>query len=305
MGLSNEERYGKIVWTVKQLKTLLNNLSAGYPAENLKAYTDKLWPALFNAESNSGYWVFGGGFDQTYFNGGFLYEIFDNHTFKLRYPSPVDDTETDESKMQDLISSNIQASGILAGNESIIVQIYENIENFYYAVNRYNDMFSENFKDLKSLISNMKGELFDIMSCNSIYLRAYLQSSILKKVICPYMDDPIKKFLVDDWLYHDLKLTKELKTEVLWDMWKDLQFKRASEITLEQRFLYLITCMDSRLGSKSYKRKEIFDILKEFVDPEKLNQALDKCEESYKLSKQKEDDRAKNPHNFCYLTKTF
>lgn len=305
MGLSNEERYGKIVWTVKRLKTLLNNLSAGYPVEDLKAYRDKLWPALLNTESNSGYWVFGGGFDQTSFSGGFLYEIFDNHARKLKYPSPIDDTETDERKIQNLISRNIEVSGVLGDDEGIVVEIYQNVENFYYAVNRYQDEFSENFKELKTLISNMKGELFEIMSCNPVYFRGYLLSKILQKVICPYTDDAVKKVIVDNWLYHDLKLTKELKTEVLWDMWKDLQFKKASEITLEQRFLCLITCMDRRLGSKSYMRKTIFDTLKEFVDPEKLNKALDKCEESHKLSKQIIEERFNRSSNHCHLTNTF
>jgi hypothetical protein len=304
MGLSNQERYGKILWTVKKLKGLINMLGSGYSYRNLKTYEDKLWPALLNKEGNSGYWVFGGGFDQTSFKGGFLQEIFDEHVLELKDPSPTED-EPSVVSMTDMISRNIQASGVLPHEESLIVQIYEWIENFYYAVNRYQDEFSESFKDLTSLISNIKGELFDIMSCNPIYLRAYLQSNILKKVICPYTDDPVKKFLVDKWLYHDLKLTPELKTEVLWDMWKDLQFKRQSEISLEDRFLTIITCMDRRMGSKSYMRKEIFERLKEFVDSEKLDSTLDKCEESHKMTKQKEEDRAKNSHDWCSLTHSY
>lgn len=304
MGLSNEERYGKIVWSVKKLKDLINSLPSGYIHRHLKTYEDKLWPALLNADSNSGYWIFGGGFEQTSFSGGFLFEIFDKHTLELKNPSSVDESENDDA-IYDVISRNIQASGVLPHEESLIVQIYEWIENFYYAVNRYQDEFSDNFKDIKCLISNMKGELFGIMSCNRIYLRAYLQSNILKKVICPYTDDPVRKLLVDKWLYHDLKLTPELKTEVLWDMWKNLQFKKQSEIHLEDRFLTIITCMDRRLGSKSYMRKEIFERLREFVDSEKLNAALDKCEESDKVSKQKEADRVKNDIGWCSLTHTY
>ena len=304
MGLSNEERYGKLIWSIKKIKSLINMLGNGYTYQELKTYEDKLWPAMFNSESNSGYWVFGGGFDQTYFKGGFLFEIFQEHTHELKHPTPTED-EPEDVSMTDIINRNIQASGVLPHEESVIVQIYEWIENFYYAVNRYQDEFSDNYKDVKSLVSNIKGELFDIMSCNSIYLRAYLQSNILKKVICPYTDDPVKKFLVDKWLYHDLKLTPELKTQVLWEMWKDLQFKKKSEISLEDRFLTIITCMDRRLGSKSYMRKDIVERLKEFVDPEKLNSALDKCEESHKIAKQKEEDRAKNSHDWCSLTKTY
>ncbi len=304
MGLSNEERYGKIIWTVKKLKELINMLGSGYTYRELKTYEDKLWPALLNKEGNSGYWVFGGGFDQTSFKGGFLQEIFNNHTHELKHPTPTEDEPADVS-MTDLISRNIQASGVLPHEESLIVQIYEWIENFYYSVNRYQDEFSESFKDLTSLISNIKGELFGIMSCNPIYLRAYLQSNILKKVICPYTDDPVKKFIVDKWLYHELKLTPELNTQALWNMWKDLQFKKQSEISLEDRFLTIITCMDRRLGSKSYMRKEIVDRLKEFVDPEKLNAALDKCEESHKMANQVNDDRVKNSHDYCHLTNTY
>lgn len=302
MGLSNQERYGKIVWSIKNIKNLLNSLESGYPANDLKKYKDKLWPALLNSEGNSGYWVFGGGFDQTSFEGGFLYEILSSHTHNL---DRLNDKESsDDNELYEIINRNIQVSGVLPRTESLIVQIYEWIENFYYAVNRYKDDFSDKFKDIKSLISNMKGELFEIMSCDPIYLRAYLLSKILKKVICPYSDDPVRKFIVDNWLYHDLKLTSELKTEVLWNIWKDIQFKNPSEIHIGDRFLYIITCMHDRLGSKSHMKDKIYETLREFVDSDELKKALDKCEESYKMKKQNEAEQIKQS-DWCALTNTY
>ena len=307
MGLSNQERYGKILWTVKKLEELLGNLKDGYTFRKLKSYQTKLWPALLNNEKCNHFWLTGDGFSQHKFDGGFLYEAFEEQVDNMKLFNIDEPTsEKDDARsFREFLVNRIQITSLVSGNESIVIECYQYIQNFYYAVNRYDDEMSNGFDDLKSLISNIKGELFNIISAHPVYFRAYLLSQIYDKIICFYTDDEIKKFIMDNTLYHDLSLRGDLSTDFLFNTWKKIQFTPRNEISVEDRLLIIIECIGRRFGSSSFKIPRIQEQLKDLVDPEKLKNALDKCLNDYKLYKEGESERTRKQYNYCNLTKNY
>ena len=308
MGLSDQERYGKILWTVKKLEELLSGLKDNYTFKKLKTYQTKLWPAMLNNERCNHFWITGDGFSQNKFDGGFLYEAFQEQVdnMKLFNIDDVASLEADEEpSFRDLLVDRVQITSLVSGDENIIIECYQYIQNFYYAVNRYDDEMSKQFEDLKSLISNIKGELFSIISAHPIYFRAYLLSQIYNKIICFYTEDEIKKFIVDTTLYHNLSLREDLSSDFLFNTWKKLQFKPRDEISVEDRLLILIECIGRRLGSYSNQITRIQEQLKDLVDPEKLKNALDKCVSDYKLYKEAESERCRSTYQYCHLTDNY
>jgi len=298
MGLSNQERYGKILWTVKKLENLLSGLKDNYTFKKLRSYQTKLWPALLNNERCNHFWLVEDGFSQNKFDGGFLYEAFQEQVDNMKL--------FDEKRsFRNLLVDRVQITSLVTGDESIIIECYQYIQNFYYAANRYDDEMSKGLDDLKSLISNIKGELFSIISVHPIYFRAYLLSQIYNKIICLYKEDEIKKFIVDNTLYYNLSLREDLSSDFLFNTWKKLQFKLQDEISVEDRLLILIECIGRRLGSYSNQITRIQEQLKDLVDSEKLKNALDKCVSDYKLYEEAESERCRSNYQYCHLTNNY
>lgn len=301
MGLSNEERYSKILWTVKNIEDKLAELKKDYGNDKLKSFSGKLWPALLNNDSNGGFWLFGGGFSKTEFEGGFLCEALSVHK-----PAEKDPFFSSE---KNYIESNLHLPSIIGdynSTESTLVEIYQWIENFYYAANRYKDEFSEVMPELKNLIANLKGELFNIISRDSIYLRGYLLYQILSKCIEIYDEEcPLTKLINENYLFHNFKLQDEIyhKTENLLNTWREIQFKYTRDIPLDERIYIVLALMGRKIGGL-YEQNKIRKQIISFVDETKLNEVFDYCqaqkELEQQLSKESLDRHIEN--KFCQLT---
>jgi hypothetical protein len=301
MGLSNEERYSKILWTVKNIEDKLAELKKDYSNDKLKSFSGKLWPALLNNDSNGGFWLFGGGFSKTEFEGGFLCEALSVHK-----PAEKDPFFSSE---KNYIESNLHLPSIIGdynSTESTLVEIYQWIENFYYAANRYKDEFSEAMPELKNLIANLKGELFNTISRDPIYLRGYLLYQIFSKCIEIYDKEcPLTKLIDENYLFHNFKLQDKVyhKTENLLNTWREIQFKYTRDIPLDERIYIVLALMGRKIGD-DYRQKEIKKQILPFVDEVKLNEVFDYCKTQKELEKQlsKESLDRHIERKFCQLT---
>lgn len=307
MGLSNQERYSKILWTVKNIEDLLNNLRPEYGNEKLKSFCGKLWPALLNKESNSCFWVIGGGFDAASFgDGGFLFEALDVHRQELKKEEDIFKCGENHIENNLILRSMI---GDWQGTEATVVEIYQWIENFYYAVNRYQDDFSDSAINIKNIVANLKGEIFSIISRNNKYFRGYLLCQIFNKVIDVYDDScPLTRMINTEHLFHDFKLQEEpfQKTEDLFEAWQEIQFVYTREMTISKRILLFLCCLGRRAGEPC-KQSRIKKYLIGVVEEGNLQEVLDWCGEQYKMYKQIEQERLDQhrEHSFCSLTSKY
>ena len=304
MGLSNQERYSKILWTVKNIEDLLANLRPEYGNRKLKSFSGKLWPALLNEESNSCFWLTGGGFDSTSFeDGGFLFEALDVHRQELKNQNDI------LQYGKNYIENNLNLRSMIGdwqGTESTVVEIYQWIENFYYAVNRYKDEFSDGAINIKNIVANLKGEIFSIISRDNKYFRGYLLYQIFNKVIDAYDDDcPLTKMINAEYLFHNFKLQDEpfQKTEDLLEAWQEIQHVSNHEMTISKRILLFLCCLGRKVA-EPYKQSKIKKHLAGVVEEEKLQEVLDWCSEQYKLSKQMARE-TNTERAFCLLTSKY
>lgn len=292
MGLSNEERYSKILWSVKNIEDQLKEVK---DHENISAFSGKLWSALLNKESNSGFWITGGGFDSERFSGGeFLCEALSVHIERMNNKKDEFRKRLEE---KDPLVESIRPQNIIGDKNAPLVLIYQWIENFYYSVNRYDDELSESLPELKSHIANLKGELFSVFSDDDVFVKAYLLNQILAKCIDQYdIDCPLTIMLEEHYLYRGFKLRRNHYLEDLALTWKAIQFEK--EIPLEKRALITLCVLGGWVGDEHSSRK-VAKSLSGHVNPDRLAEVLDWCKE------QNEKNKADNeylPYDFCALT---
>jgi CRISPR/Cas system CSM-associated protein Csm2 small subunit len=305
MGLSTSERYSKVLWTVQAIEDKLRHLSLEYGNTELKSFSGKLWPALLNNCVNKSFWITDGGFYQSSFSGGgFLCEA-----LGANKPSKPDLWQTSANNY---IDNNLQLSRILGDSretKSVVVEIYQLIENFYYAVNRYEDEFSNGMPELENVIANLKGELFNIISRDQEYLRGYLLFQLFDKSIDKYNADcPLSQAINRHCLFHNFGLQKEPfhKVEDLLEAWTEIQFKYTREIPLSKRILLTLALMGRRIG-ELYQQKNIQILIKDHVGETQLKEVFDYCSEQLVIYKeeQKASYQRFREHQFCQLTSEY
>ena len=292
MGLSNGERYSKILWSVKNIEDQLKEVE---DRKNISAFSGKLWSALLNKESNSGFWIMGGGFDSERFNEGtFLCEALSVHIERMNNKNDEFRKRLEE---KDPLVESIRIQNIIGDKNAPLVLIYQWIENFYYAVNRYDDEFSESLPELKSRIANLKGELFSVFSDDEVFAKAYLLNQILDKCVDKYdIDCPLAIMLEEHYLYHGFKLSRNHSLEDLALTWKAIQFEK--EIPLEKRALITLCVLGGRVG-EAHNRRKVEKSLDGHVNPNRLAEVLDWCKEQNEKNKA---DNEYRPYDFCALT---
>lgn len=298
MGLSNKERYSKIVWSIKNIEELLGHIK-GYRTNNITQYKGKLWPAFLNGEANAGYWIFGGGFDCEFFKEeSLLCEALSVH-------KPEENLFPRDS--ENYIQENLNLSRILGGRSSrfgAVVEIYRWIENFYYAVNRYDDEFSNSILELKSVISNLRGDIFVEISENADYFRGFLLFNILQKCIDQYNDDcPLTKMIVRHHFFHHFRLREDYKAEDLFETWKEIQFSHTKDIPLQKRIFLTLCCFGRKIGEE-YSAKMVKESIGEFVNETLLDEVLTYCAKQEKEFVEKAKGFG-DQFNFCYLTSDY
>lgn len=294
MGLSNEERYEKIVWSVKKLEDLIEGLRDEYGYEKLKSFSGKLWPALLNKSGDSGFWLFGGGFTTPCFEKVDLVSIaLKTHVEDLKEVDTLFEME------ENYISNNLNIIQIMnGGNLANVVEIWQWTENFFYAVNRYDDEMSKSLVDIKTVVSQLKGELFNVITTEPYLLDGYLLYHILETCINPYSDEILTKMIDDMGFYHNFRLSEELDSKLLMDVWKDIQHKTLNDLSEQNRILIVLRCLGRRIVKDIPKIKEY---LKDHVDENLLEQTLEQCQSDQNAY----DECRKNYRREKYCTLTW
>ena len=278
MGLSNEERYKKIVWSIHNIEQELKYLKDTYDSSDIKKYSGKLWPAFLNQSGNSAFWITGGTLDSDCLEGcDLISTAFEAHMVKLLDEKNKQKGEFVWESKDDYLEKSIHIESLISGDGIArnMVIIWKWIEAFLYATNRYHDEMSKSLTPIKDIISNMQGDLFTIFSRDEKYFKAYLMNRILEKCLNIYDDeDIVTKAIRNGNFHHHFHVDDYTNGASLMNMWTEIQFMPAREIDNNTKILYVVRCMGRRIADS---KKRIFDVFKDHVDQTAFDNMFEEC----------------------------
>jgi len=312
MGLSNNERFEKIAYSITNIVSQTRNLKDDYTYSRLKNLVEELWPAFLGKSSNSLFWITGGGFDVSHFSENSLLCL----AFKENQPREDEDSiygqDEDGVKYNDSIESRKTVGKMLKLETLIndrelasVVEIHQWAENLSYALCRYDDSFSKNLWPLNKIVRKIQGELFDIIRGDSNFYRAWLLTNIVKKCVNLWDDDVVSKWIRHQNVQHNLRLmnSREHKLEDLQAVYFDLQPHYVRDVPIEKRMFILLA-----LCGRRYHYDHEFKQLKKWVEQhneksdEKIN--LDKLQEIFYWCQEQKKiyDEEEKYETYCELS---
>lgn len=189
MGLSDNERYRKILYTAKHLYMLKETwkqeleYNKDYLDPNCKKLLnaiEDLWNVIFNNDSNSVHWIIGSSSvnkitedeQTTPWEVAIVNSLENIHKDDIF--SFSDESYNDEHfpSMEQIISAS--------NNKNLrhVYKIYQYAESFSYALRRYNDDFRKSFSSLDKLLNEIYGICFCIFDAKEDFAKAYLINEI-------------------------------------------------------------------------------------------------------------------------------
>lgn len=255
MGLSDSERFEKIVYSISGIKQNSRKLSPKY--SELKSLCDNLWFNLLKGESNDSLWLTGGQFDQYFFDKTSLLAI----AFGENAIEAIQDEQEEDSENVRL-SNFISLSYIINDCElGSIINIHQWVDNLTYALCRHQDEFLKTFSDLNKNVRDIQGELFEIISKNSSFYKTWLIKNIINKCLDLWSDDVVTTWFKSQYIYHLLRLRGDHDLKELQDTYFYLQNKTRKDIKIETRLLILLV-----LCGRKYHFEYKFENLLELVE---------------------------------------
>lgn len=311
MGLSNNERFEKIAYSITNILAQAENLKDDYLYSKIKILIDDLWPNFLGKSVNRAFWITGGGFDSQSFSEGSLLCL----AFKEQMPQKEDslDNEDEEGEYNDsfkamkVVDSMLKIT-TLANNQELaaIIEIHKWIENLTYALCRYDDDFSKNLWPLNKIVRKIQGELFDIIRGNSDFYRAWLLANIVDKCVNVYdKNDFVAKWVRKQNIHHDLRLmgNQEHKLEELQEVYFDLQPKNTEEIGVKKR-LFILLALCGRRYEYDHQFKELKEMAETYNQNSNPKISLDKLQEIFCWCKEQKKQYSDNRtyETYCELS---
>ena len=301
MGLSNEERFERVIWSVKRLNDLLPTLERykGYSqnAKNIPVLIRDLWATLLSNQGDGMFWIMGSSMTNPHLDVKNLFHAamiahgetiaYEVNTLVRKKEDKEDleahakqdpkfsmkeheEYESDTKYGKDCLPNIIQIihDGDDGAFNSAILKIYAELENCMYAINRYDDEFAKEFTPMRKLIANLNGECFAYMSIEKVFFEAYLLDAILKKLLSKEWDS--KKNLIFNifktfYCHHHCKVKNrdDFQIAELMVIWKKIQ--NAEKISDNDRIcIWLEIAGHNFAEAEGYNRNELMKILTKF-----------------------------------------
>lgn len=312
MGLSNQERFAKIAYSISGIKNQSTKLKNDYRYARLRNLCDQLWVSFLGARKNCGFWIFGGGFDCSYFEGDSLLGLaMKEHVVRDEEMPPIkegkDVSYKDSLECMETIDNMLRITTLSDDSEiSAIIEINQWIENSVYALNRYEDEFSKELREFNKVICDIQGELFEIFSSNSDFYKVWLLKNIINKCVNIYSrEDFVAKWVRAQNMHHDFRMSSKHDLAELQEVWFNLQPKKSLDISAETRLLILMA-IAGRSYHYDHKFKELSKMIEAHNEISDDKISIKKAKEVFewcKEQKKKGDESFSNNYkNFCFLS---
>lgn len=314
MGLSNRERTGKILYSVKeivskadQIKKAKREFSMDERLQKILVLCDHLWPSLLGAEQNAIHWLFGSASSNPV-------DQENEDLWSIAVCSLIPRAEEGVIKSEDdflpkmgfnPLDSMLSIPCLLKGLENwdvaFVCEIYGLIENIIYALRRYNDNFLKEKQLFSDLVANIQGTCFSILYDNIDFSRCYIAHEIYKILYTDHYrleKSETYKDVVDEWMHfenmhHDITRAVGRSGEnIKWLAEQHLLLLGSEGSDLKKNRVLVAIRMAGRRYHYDHKIKKMFEILakdKDLSDKNFLDE-VKKETEVCKKAKIKDDE---------------
>lgn len=292
MGLSNEERYEKILFSISHIDDLMTDMN-GYTTKKLKSLANQLWYAFLKKESNGLMWIMGSDLASNHLHSGLLSAAFEQHIPNQQETLEEMDAELrKKDKFYDsykVLSSFFDMDRLLEREKRAVLMTYHATQAIAYALCRYRDKFLKSYKDLNFLLRKMQGECFKIMKADREYAYAWMLHHLCDMIYTSDEKDIVNQWWTKHCISHSVKLRYEKYAEIF-EAFKKYQFKKP---TLHERIELTFLVMAEKYAAYEHQHKEFLSMVGEYNKVKKnkikINEYL--IEEAFtkaKAMKQKE-----------------
>jgi hypothetical protein len=253
MGLSNEERYNKIIYSINNIVELSDSLSQD--TAKLKKLAGSLWYAFLKKDSNGAFWIFGSELSNDYMPAGSLvgaaFEAHKPHKEAFEADSE-EDTYYDHYKV---LKHFVDIEQLLDKEKRAVLLIHLHTQNIAYALCRYKDEFMDRFEDLNFLIRTMQGECFNLMKEDNDYVHAWMLHNLCDKVYTMKEDDIVNQWWTNDCNSHDIRIHHD-KFDEVFNLFKKYQFRT---LTVQDRIDITLVLMGAKYGEFEHQHKKFVE----------------------------------------------
>ncbi len=320
MGLSIEERYSKLCFTVSGLYGLPRLTGGGIYIEKqdrINQLLDKVWVHLLGKTSNGMHWIVGSDSDADHFPGpSLLGSAFGNVLYKHRAKEKRSNRhvvylDRDDDKWWSWIPGSVKLIERAYGPDAATIwRAQKLIENAFYPINRYDDDFSESFPGLKETLCELQGILFDIFSDDEIFFKAWMLKSIIGRIlpIGTDEDDIVIRVFREFHCHHNIDM-REVSFEWVERLFRRHQRKRGAQWSTSSRMGALIRLMGSHFHH-DHQHDKLVDMINEHNEKHsskkkekhwissRVNNLLVDCQEK----KARKSKREESHTSYCSLT---
>ena len=340
MGLSNEERYQKIIFGIKRMNVLLPDLE-GYrgfskDCKNVAPLIRRLWSTFLSNAGDGMFWLQGSNTESPQLRANNPFHVamisvgssikddmaaliieakeeeFTARENKERKASGGDLTDYEYGQKYIPTLTQIIRSGSEAAFQQAVVTLQVEVEYMQYALNRDQDQFSSDLQGLKGLIAEIQGVLFAITSEDPIFFEAYLINNICTKILDgPWNSKenlPFKLYKTFS-LHHNTRVRERTSIELanLMTVWQSIQFTKPSDT---DKVLALLEIAGSTFVCYPAQQKELRQILVKHNKDKTSGKRVRMCEIGALLAKltkkfteDKKREKAQYTQNrqYCYL----
>lgn len=301
MGLSNEERYEKILFAINATTDLMADFY-DYTTKKLKSLVGRLWYAFLKSESNSLMWIMGADVASDHLGSGLLGSAFRRHI--PRHPDEVDtDDHLVKNKFFDsykVLSGFFDMDRLLEREKRAVFLTYAQTQQISYALCRYRDKFMKTYKDLNFLIRQIQGECFKIMKQDREYAYAWMVHHLCNKIYTMDENDIVNQWWTKHCISHDVKLRYDKYDEVF-EAFKKHQFKA---LTVQERIDLTFLVMADKYGEFEHQHKEFLAMVNTYnkVKSNKVKIKVKNIEEAFEKAKAIKKAAVQHNNIYCEFT---
>lgn len=277
MGLSDQERHTKVIWSIYHLTQLADEITKeGYwdgknPYIEIQKLIRKMWPIQLGGKGNNGFWLIGSdedvSWDNTTLFSTALYSQIKDEGDSLEDMIAEGRKKREQSGEKYLYDCTevLNMEHLLTGNNAVIYKMKQWLENLQYASNRYEDEVSEQYKALNEIVAQCMGQMFKIWQKEE-WAKTWLLSEICKLLVgntyaVKVKDaDIVNQYINKTSAHHDITAGLLMTIPEL----KEILLLLTEENSIKNRIQALIKIAGKRIGKYKHNAEPLQKMAKEY-----------------------------------------